>query len=289
MLRNGKLKIAVQKKGRLSDQSINLLQSIGLDFDASSRQLFSLCRNLPIEIIFLRDDDIPEYVQDGICQLGIVGLNEIEERNANVQKPIDLEFSKCRLSIAAPETVEWTSVKDLQGKKIATSYPFVTKQFLSQNKIDAEVIYISGSVEICPSLGVSDYICDLVSTGSTLRKNKLVETERILESSAFLIQTKKEITTEKQDLIDKLMTRIVAFLRAENSKYLRLNVSKKKMDSVIELLPGLNNPTILPLSDPNMVSVHAVISKNGSWELMESLKENGAEGILLSSIEKVLL
>ncbi len=289
MLTNGKLKIAIQKKGRLFDDSVELLQAIGLEFDAKSRQLFSLCKNLPIEIIFLRDDDIPEYVQDGVCQLGIVGQNEIAERSANVVETRRLGFSQCRLSIAAPEGRSYASARDLEGTRIATSYPTVLQNFITEKGISASAVEISGSVEICPALGVSDFICDLVSTGTTLKNNRLVEVDEVMKSEAVIIQTTTVLSTEKQALVNKLLARVDAYLTARDSKYLMLNIKKTSLDAAVAILPSLNTPTILPLSDPSMVSLHSVIQKRDAWNLAEQLQAAGAEGILISDIEKVLI
>jgi ATP phosphoribosyltransferase len=289
MLTNGKLKIAIQKKGRLFDDSVELLQAIGLEFDAKSRQLFSLCKNLPIEIIFLRDDDIPEYVQDGVCQLGIVGQNEVSERSANVVETRRLGFSQCRLSIAAPEGRSYASARDLEGSRIATSYPTVLQNFLTEKGISASAVEISGSVEICPALGVSDFICDLVSTGTTLKNNRLVEVDEVMKSEAVIIQTTTALLPEKQALVNKLLARVDAYLTARDSKYLMLNIKKTSLDAAVAILPSLNTPTILPLSDPSMVSLHSVIQKRDAWNLAEQLQAAGAEGILISDIEKVLI
>lgn len=282
------LKIAVQGKGRLHDKSVELLRSIGLEFDASSRRLYSLCRALPIEIIYLRDDDIPEYVQDGVCHIGIVGLNEVLETGADVDIIRRLNFSKCRLSIAAPINSGIQTITDLDGKRIATSYPNVLTRFLKEHDVTAEPVSINGSVEICPSLGVADAIFDLVSTGTTLEMNHLDEIHTVLKSEAVWIGNRNIENSEALDLLNKLNARIDAHLIAVQSKYLALNIPTDQLEAVVEVLPALNAPTILPLRDQSMVAVHTVIRKEGSWELVEQLRDIGATGILISEIEKVM-
>jgi ATP phosphoribosyltransferase len=288
MLLNGKLKIAVQKSGRLFEESITILKSIGLDFNEKSNKLFALVKNYPIEIIFLRDDDIPEYVQDGICQLGMVGYNEILEKKVDIDLLIPLNFGQCKLSIAKPIGSEINSIEDLEGKRIASSYPVVLKDYLAKKGIKCKIIEISGSVEICPSLDVADAIADLVSTGSTLKANQLEILTDIVESEAYLIKSKVDISPELVELIEKLSSRISAYLNAKASKYLMLNCKRSHLNAIISNTPSLETPTILSLSDPNYVSVHSVIPNNNIWNLVENLKDLGASGILITKIENLM-
>ena len=288
MLLNGKLKIAVQKSGRLFEESITILKSIGLDFNEKSNKLFALVKNYPIEIIFLRDDDIPEYVQDGICQLGMVGYNEILEKEVDIDLLIPLNFGQCRLSIAKPINSEIKSVNDLNGKRIASSYPNVLKDYLQKKGLNCKIIEISGSVEICPSLDVADAIADLVSTGSTLKANQLEVLTDIVDSEAYLIRSKTDTSKEIEELIQKLSSRITAYLNAKASKYLMLNCKRSDLNNIISNTPSLETPTILSLSDPNYVSVHSVIPNKDTWNLVENLKELGASGILITKIENLM-
>ena len=282
------LKIAVQKKGRLYDGSMALLKECGIDVSNGNNQLRVQAANFPLEVFFLRDDDIPEYVQDAVADIGFVGENVIAEKNKQVTSVEKLGFGKCRLSIAIPKTGAIKTVADLNGKKIATSYPLVLSNYLREKNINATIQEISGSVEIAPKIGLAEAICDLVSSGSTLFSNELTELETILRSEAVLISN-KNLSAEKQSLLDKLLFRIKAVKKAKNNKYVLLNAPNDKLDAIVKLLPGMKSPTILPLAESGWRSVHSVISENDFWEVIESLKANGAQGILIIPIEKMIV
>jgi len=284
----GNLKIAVQKKGRLYDGSMALLKECGIDVSNGNNQLRVQAANFPLEVFFLRDDDIPEYVQDAVVDIGFVGENVIAEKNKQVASVEKLGFGKCRLSIAIPKSGTIRSMEDLNGKKIATSYPLILSNFLKEKNINATIQEISGSVEIAPRIGLADAICDLVSSGSTLFSNELKELETVLRSEAVLISNKK-LTVEKQSLLDKLLFRIRAVKKAKNNKYVLLNAPNDKLDAIIKILPGMKSPTILPLAESGWSSVHSVISENDFWNVIESLKANGAQGILIVPIEKMIV
>lgn len=287
---NGNLKLAVQKKGRLTDKSLNLLRSCGLDIEEYSERLIVTSRNYELDLLFLRDDDIPEYVQDGVADIGIVGLDVVKERNAEVEILRNLGFGKCRLMMAVPEETDNQTIESLNGKRIATSFPGIVKEYLAEKNITAKVIEISGSVEIAPSLGVADAICDLVSTGNTLKLNKLKKTFTVFESNAVLIGN-KNISEEdgKLNLLNSLLIRIDSVLKARSSKYLMMNVPKDKLNEVIAALPSLKSPTIVTLADKSMLAVHAVIPSETFWTINENLKSAGASGILLLPIENMIL
>jgi ATP phosphoribosyltransferase len=282
------LKIAVQKKGRLYDGSMSLLKECGIDVSNGNNQLRVQAANFPLEIFFLRDDDIPEYVQDSVADIGFVGENVVAEKNKQVTTVERLGFGKCRLSIAIPKTGQIKSLTDLAGKKIATSYPVILSSYLKEKNIKVTIQEISGSVEIAPRIGLADAICDLVSSGSTLFSNELVELETVLKSEAVLIGN-KNLSTEKQALLDKLLFRIRAVKKAKNNKYVLLNAPNEKLDAICKLLPGMKSPTILPLAESGWSSVHSVISENDFWNVIENLKENGAQGILIIPIEKMII
>ena len=282
------LKIAVQKKGRLYDGSLALLKECGIDVSNGNNQLRVQAANFPLEVFFLRDDDIPEYVQDAVVDIGFVGENVIAEKNKQVESIEKLGFGKCRLSIAVPKSGSLLSLADLNSKKIATSYPFVLSNYLKEKNITATIQEISGSVEIAPRIGLADAICDLVSSGSTLFSNELTELETVLKSEAVLISNKK-LSAGKQNLLEKLLFRIRAVKKAKNNKYVLLNAPNDKLDSIIRLLPGMKSPTILPLAESGWSSVHSVISENDFWNVIESLKANGAQGILIVPIEKMIV
>ncbi len=283
-----KIKIAVQKSGRLYDDSIQLLAKCGINIKAASGKLKAEASNFPLEVLFLRDDDIPQYVEDGVADIGIVGLNVIQEKNKAVNNILALGFSKCRLSIATPKDIMMKFPEDLEGKRIATTYKYILQNYLNDNKISAEIHELSGSVEIAPSIGLADAICDLVSTGSTLLTNGLVERFTILKSEAYLVGH-KNISIEKQTLIDKLLFRINAVQTAENNKYILMNAPNKQLKAIIDVLPGMKSPTVLPLAMEGWSSVHSVINENDFWDIIERLKENGAEGILVVPIEKMIV
>ena len=285
---NENLKIAVQKKGRLYDGSMALLKECGIDVSNGNNQLRVQAANFPLEVFFLRDDDIPEYVQDAVADIGFVGENVIAEKNKQVSSVEKLGFGKCRLSIAIPKSGAIKSAADLDGKKIATSYPLILSNYLKEKKINATIQEISGSVEIAPRIGLADAICDLVSSGSTLFSNELKELEIVLKSEAVLISN-KNLSAEKQALLGKLLFRIKAVKKAKNNKYVLLNAPNDKLDAIISLLPGMKSPTILPLAASGWSSVHSVISETDFWNIIEQLKENGAQGILIVPIEKMIV
>jgi ATP phosphoribosyltransferase len=287
---NGNLKLAVQKKGRLTDKSLNLLRSCGLDIEEYSERLIVTSRNYELDLLFLRDDDIPEYVQDGVADIGIVGLDVVKERNAEVEILRNLGFGKCKLMMAVPEETDIETIESLNGKRIATSFPGIVKEYLAGKNITAKVIEISGSVEIAPSLGVADAICDLVSTGNTLKLNKLKKTFTVFESNAVLIGSKNISETDgKLNLLNSLLIRIDSVLKARNSKYLMMNVPKERLNDVIAALPSLKSPTIVTLADESMLAVHAVIPSETFWVINANLKSAGASGILLLPIENMIL
>ena len=285
---NENLKIAVQKKGRLYDGSISLLKECGIDVSNGNNQLRVQAANFPLEVFFLRDDDIPEYVQDAVVDIGFVGENVIVEKNKKVSSIEKLGFGKCRLSIAIPKSGTIRSISDLDNKKIATSYPLILSNFLKEKKITATIQEISGSVEIAPRIGLADAICDLVSSGSTLFSNELTELEPVLRSEAILISN-KNLSAEKQNLLDKLLFRIRAVKKAKNNKYVLLNAPNDKLEDICNLLPGMKSPTILPLAEKGWSSVHSVISEDDFWNVIEKLKASGAQGILIVPIEKMII
>ena len=283
------LRIAIQKKGRLADKTNELLAGIGLRFADYKNRLIVKSENFPVELLLIRDDDIPEYVQDGVCDLGVVGQNVIAEKAADVDEIYQLGFGKCRLSIAVPKNVgELSSIEKLNGKRLATSYPTLTKNHFAKRGMNVDVVEISGAVEIAPALNVSDAICDLVSTGSTLRANGLIEIDDVLRSQAVLIQTRQELSAEKQALIDRLLVRISGRQKAEKSKYIMMNAPKTALDKITEIVQGSKSPTVLPLADPNMIAVHAVIRTSDFWEAMEQLKEVGASDIVMLPIDSLI-
>ena len=283
-----KLKIAIQKSGRLHDDSIKLLKECGIDISNGVNKLKSEASNFPLEVYFLRDDDIPQYVEDAVADLGFVGENVVYEKEKQVEVVEKLGFGKCRLSIAVRRGEEYDKITSLQGKKIATSYPVLVKKFLDENKIIAEIHEISGSVEIAPGIGLADAICDLVSSGSTLFMNGLKETQTILNSQAILIKN-KNLDEEKQNLLNKLLFRIQSVKKAKNNKYVLLNAPNDNLKQIISLLPGMKSPTVLPLAEEGWSSVHSVISENEFWDIIEKLKAAGAQGILVVPIEKMII
>jgi len=283
-----KLKIAIQKSGRLHDDSIKLLKECGIDINNGVNKLKTEANNFPLEVFFLRDDDIPQYIEDGVADIGIVGENVVLEKQKQVNIVQKLGFGKCRLSMAVEKSVDYTSVKDLQNKRIATSYPVIVEDFLQQNGITAEIHEISGSVEIAPGIGLADAICDLVSSGSTLFMNGLKEVETVLKSEAVLAAC-HSMKPEQQLLLDKLLFRIQAVRKAKNNKYILLNAPNDKLNEIIGLLPGMKSPTVLPLAEAGWSSVHSVLNENDFWDIIESLKEAGAQGILVVPIEKMVI
>ena len=287
---NGKnLKIALQKQGRLAEQSLELLENCGLSFTLSKDQLFATCSNFDLDLLFLRDDDIPEYVQDGVCDLGIVGENIIQERKAAVKGLQRLGFGQCRLSLAVPNKSSIKTLDELSEKKIATSYPVFLRQILKRKCIKAEVIEISGSVEIAPSLDLADAIVDLVSSGNTLKRNGLREIQTLFQSEAVLIQGKKPSNQKKTVLIERLLMRMRSSLQAKESKYILMNAPQSSLEAIKEIIPGLYSPTVVPLADKNMISIQAVVNEQVFWGVIEGLKSAGASGILVLPIEKMIL
>lgn len=282
------LKIAIQKSGRLHEESVKLLNDCGIGVKNGNSHLKSVADNFPLEAYFLRDDDIPQYVEDGVAHVGIVGENVVYEKNKSVDIVEALGFSKCRLSIAVKKTDFYNNAQFLQGKKIATSYPFLTQKFLDENKINAEIHEISGSVELAPGIGLADVVCDLVSSGSTLFMNGLQEVQTVLQSQAVLIKS-KELEGGQQKLLDQLIFRIRAVRKAKRNKYVLLNAPNDSLDKIIKLLPGMRSPTVLPLAESGWSSVHSVLSEEEFWEKIEQLKNAGAEGILVIPIEKMIV
>lgn len=283
-----KLKIAIQKSGRLNEDSIKILKEAGIEFNNGLNKLKAEAVNFPLEVFFLRDDDIPQYIEDGVADIGIVGENVVIEKNKEVKIVDRLGFGKCRLSIAIPKNQKYKGIQDLEGKRIATSYSTVLSKYLKKNKINAEIHEISGSVEIAPGIGLAEAICDLVSSGSTLFTNGLKEVEVILKSEAVLIAN-NNLTTEQQTILSKLLFRINAVKKAKSNKYILLNAPNKNLDAICKILPGMKSPTILPLADKGWSSVHSVVNENEFWDIIEKLKEKGAEGILVVPIEKMIL
>ncbi|QEM02934.1 ATP phosphoribosyltransferase [Mucilaginibacter rubeus] len=280
------LKIAIQKSGRLNEKSVELLKNCGLNFENYKSSLISPVSNFPLEILFLRDDDIPEYVQDGIADLGIVGENVIQETEVEVSYLQRLGFGKCSLKIAVPNNSDINSLADLHGKAIATTYPAILGKFLKQQNINSDIRTISGSVEISPGLGLSDAICDLVSTGGTLKSNGLKPFADVMSSEAVLIGSK---AIAESDLVQELIQRIQSVLRAKETKYVVLNVEKKNLDAVIALLPGVKSPSVVPLAEEGWVAVHTVIPERDFWDRISQLKQAGAQGIVVMPIEKIIL
>lgn len=283
-----KLKIAIQKSGRLSESSLKLLKECGIDIDNGLNKLKAEASNFPLEVFFLRDDDIPQYVEDRVADLGIVGENVLLEKEKDLDIVDRLGFGKCRLSLAIPKEQTYDSLKDLDGKRIATSYPALLSGYLASQRISAEIHEISGSVEIAPGIGLADAVCDLVSSGSTLFTNGLKEVEVILRSEAVLIANKK-LTDEQQQILSKLLFRIQAVRKAKSNKYILLNAPNDRLKAICDILPGMKSPTILPLAEENWSSVHSVVEENKFWEIIEKLKAEGAQGILVVPIEKMIL
>jgi len=284
---NKKLKIALQKSGRLSADSMNLLKTCGIKFDYNSGKLRAASENFPLEIFFLRDDDIPEYVADTVADIGIVGENVLAETRRDCETIERLGFGRCRLSLAVPKTFDYQTIKTLDGKRIATSYPNILREWLAENNVAAEIHVISGSVEIAPSIGLADAICDLVSSGSTLLTNGLREVETIFESEAVLI-ARPNLGETARAILDKLRFRINAARAAKENKYILLNAPDETLAEIVRLLPGIKSPTVLPLAEKGWSSVHSVIGESDFWEIVEQLKDAGAEGILVLSIDQMI-
>lgn len=292
MVTNGRIRIAVQRSGRLNERSVGLLLRCGIDFEPRRRELVSRCRDFPLDVMLVRDDDIPAYVRDGVCDVGIVGQNVLSEKIDPETREIEtirtLGFGHCRLAIAVPDGTEWGGAKSLTGKRVATSYPETLGRFLAdRGAAGVELIELSGSVEIAPALEIADAICDLVSTGSTLKANGLREVETVLESQAVLIA---KSGTQRNETFGRLARRIDGVVRASNSKYIMLNAPRAALDEIRSLLPGLESPTVISLhGERDRVAVHAVAPEEVFWHTMERLKEAGAESILVTPIEKMIL
>jgi len=282
-----KLKIAVQKSGRLSKDSTSLLKRCGIKFNNGLGKLKSEAENFPVEIYFLRDDDIPEYVADGVADVGIVGENVLAETEKKVDSIEKLGYGKCRLALAVPKDFAYQSVKDFDGKRVATTYPQILSGFFNKNKVNADIHTISGSVEIAPSIGLADAVCDLVSSGSTLFTNGLREVETVMESEAVLI-AQKNLPAGLQTILEKLLFRIKSVKAAKQNKYILLNAPDGKLGEILRLLPGIKSPTVMPLATRGWSSVHSVINENDFWEIVEQLKIAGAEGILVLSIDQMI-
>jgi len=280
------LKIAIQKSGRLNEKSVELLKNCGLNFENYKSSLISPVSNFPLEILFLRDDDIPEYVQDGIADLGIVGENVIQETEVKVSYLQKLGFGKCSLKIAITNNSDIQELADLNGRSIATTYPVILGKFLQKNQIDADIRTISGSVEISPGLGLADAICDLVSTGGTLKSNGLKPFADVMSSEAILIGRKG---SENDDLIQELIQRIQSVLRAKETKYVVLNAPSENLPDILKLLPGVKSPSVVPLAEEGWVAVHTVIPERDFWDRISQLKQAGAQGIVVMPIEKIIL
>ena len=283
-----KLKIAVQKSGRLNEDSMKILKDIGISIDNGKDQLKASAQNFPLEVFYLRNGDIPQYLRDGVVDIAIIGENVLIEKGNDLPIVERLGFSKCKVSIAVPKDSSANALKDLEGKRIATSYPNTVNQFLKQNNITANLHIINGSVEIAPNIGLADGICDIVSSGSTLFKNGLKEVEVLLKSEAVLAVSPK-ISSENKALLEKLQFRIQSVLKGRNSKYVLLNAPNDKLEDIINILPGMKSPTVLPLAEEGWSSVHSVIDKNAFWEVIDELKQKGAQGILVCPIEKMVL
>jgi ATP phosphoribosyltransferase len=283
-----RLKIAVQKSGRLHEDSMKLLKECGIDITNGVNKLKTEASNFPIELYFLRDDDIPQYVEDAVADIGFVGENVVYEKNKKVSVVDQLGFGKCRLSIAVSRNEEYDNVTSLQGKRIATTYPVIVEKFMREKGVNVEIHEISGSVEIAPGIGLAHAICDLVSSGSTLFMNGLKEVETILKSQAVLIKN-QSLSDEKQQLLGKLLFRIQAVKKSKNNKYILLNAPNENLQEIISLLPGMKSPTVLPLAEGGWSSVHSVLNENEFWDIIEKLKAAGAQGILVVPIEKMIL
>lgn len=283
------LKLAVQKEGRLTTETLEFLRSSGLEFESYKQKLFSLCRNFPLEILYVRDDDIPDYVEKGIVDLGIVGQNILSEKKSKVKKLLNLGYGFCSLVIGVPKESSINSVKDLNGTTVATSYPQSAKDFFKAQGITTELIEISGSVEITPALGIAQAIVDLTSSGSTMALNDLRPLTKIYDSQATLVANRKSLSNGRKALIDKLMTRFNGVLSAKNYKYVMMNAPEKILPKVIEIVPGLKSPTVAPLAKKGWISIQTVIKEDVFWETIEKLKDAGAQGIIILPIEKIII
>ncbi|MFT6797091.1 MAG: ATP phosphoribosyltransferase [Maribacter sp.] len=283
-----KIRIAIQKSGRLNQDSLQILKDCGISVDNGKDQLKASSRNFPMEVFYLRNGDIPQYLRDGVVDIAIIGENVLIEKGMDITIAEKLGFSKCKVSLAVPKSFKYNSVKDFEGKRIATSYPNTVKNYLAEKGVNVDLHIISGSVEIAPNIGLADGICDIVSSGSTLFKNNLKEVEVMLKSEAVLAVS-PTISEERKAILRKLQFRIQSVLRARKSKYVLLNAPNNKLNEILALLPGMRSPTVLPLADKGWSSVHTVINKDTFWEVIDELKQAGAEGILVCPIEKMVL
>lgn len=283
-----KLKLALQKSGRLSEKSLKLLEECGIKISNGTRKLKAVSSNFPLEILFLRDDDIPQYVEQGVADIGILGLNEVLEQKKQIETIQKLGFAQCRLSLAIPKEESYNGIQYFEGKKIATSYPEILSNYFKEKNINAQIEKIGGSVEIAPGIGLSDAIFDIISTGSTLLTNGLKEVETVVESEAVLVSN-NDLTDDKKEILKKLLFRINAVKEASESKYILLNAPNENLEKIINILPGMKSPTILPLAESGWSSIHSVIKEDQFWEVIEKLKNEGAQGILVLEIEKMIL
>ena len=282
------LRIAVQKSGRLTDKTLKLLEGIGLKFDDYKRSLLVKCLNFDVELLLIRDDDSPEYVHDGVCDLGFVGANVVEEDQVDVDILYGLNYGVCRLSLAVPKDSGIKKPEDFAGKRIATSYPGITQRYFDDKGIDVKIITLSGSVEIAPRLEIAEAICDLVSTGNTLKANGLDELINIFDSETQLIRTRKPLSEGKKQLIDKIIQRIEGYQKAAKSRYIMMNAPEESVPEIKEIIPSLKSPTVMPLADNGMVAIHTVVPLSTFWDVMERLKEVGATGIVMLPIESMI-
>ncbi|MFB6240913.1 MAG: ATP phosphoribosyltransferase [Gemmatimonadota bacterium] len=288
-LNGDSLRIAVQNSGRLTDPSLELLHGIGLDFEDHDRKLFSRCRNFDLELLFIRDDDIPEYVQDGVADLGIVGQNVVREEEAEVEELEELGFGQCSLELAVPEGSTARRAEDLGGTRIATTHPSSLRRFLEERGVDARVIPIRGAAEVTPVLDVADAVCDLVSTGTTMRMHDLEPIEKLWDSQAVLVANPASLQVEdRRALIDRLRTRLQGLLEASRMKYVTLNAPRSALPEIEEILPGMKSPTVVPLAEEDMVALHAAVKEDVFWDVMERIKEAGGSEILVLPVEKVM-
>ncbi|MEO0528732.1 MAG: ATP phosphoribosyltransferase [Bacteroidota bacterium] len=283
-----KIRIAIQKSGRLNEDSLKILKDCGISIDNGKDQLKALARNFPMEVFYLRNGDIPQYLRDGVVDIAIIGENVLIEKGTDITVAERLGFSKCKVSLAIPKSEAYNSITDFEGKRIATSYPNTVTNYLDSKGVNAELHIINGSVEIAPNIGLADAICDIVSSGSTLFKNNLKEVEVMLTSEAVLAVSPM-ISDDRKEILKKLQFRIKSVLQARQSKYVLLNAPNDRLDSIIQILPGMRSPTVLPLVEEGWSSVHTVLNKDKFWEVIDELKQAGAEGILVCPIEKMVL
>ncbi len=283
-----KLRIAIQKAGRLNEDSLKILKDAGISIDNGKEQLKATSSNFPMEVLYLRNGDIPQYLRDGVVDIAFLGENVLEEKGDDIFQSLKLGFSKCRVSLAVPKSAKYNGLEDLEGKRIATSYPNTLNSFLKKKGITADLHIINGSVEIAPNIGLADAICDIVSSGNTLFKNNLKEVEVMMKSEAVLAVA-PNISAARREILDKLEFRLKSVLNARSSKYILLNAPDERLEDIIKLLPGMRSPTVLPLAEKGWSSIHTVIQEKRFWEIIQELKELGAEGILVAPIEKMVL